>query len=64
MYRFGVSNGTVAAGKSDGASQQTGLTIRAPTHRNDPDNNSLVNDKRGRPVSSDKEKGNFRAVNK
>ncbi|XP_058756340.1 uncharacterized protein LOC131629576 [Vicia villosa] len=63
-YRLGISNGTVTAGKTDGVSQQTGLGIRAPIHRNDQDNSSLVNDKRVRPVSSDKERVNFRAVNK
>lgn len=63
-FRLGVSNGTVAASKSDGISQQTGLGIRTPTHRNGQDNNSLVNDKRGRSVSSDKDRVNFRAVNK
>ncbi|XP_027330390.1 uncharacterized protein LOC113846392 isoform X2 [Abrus precatorius] len=63
-FRSGVANGTVGAGKSDGISQQTGLGMRASTPRNDQDNNSLVNDRRGRPVSSDKERVNFRAVNK
>ncbi|KAL2586854.1 hypothetical protein AAZV13_13G079000 [Glycine max] len=63
-FRPVVSNGTVGAGKSDGISQQTGLGIRASTPRNNQDNNSLVNDRRGRPVSSDKERVNFRAVNK
>ncbi|XP_050921100.1 uncharacterized protein LOC127138656 isoform X2 [Lathyrus oleraceus] len=63
-FRLGISNGTVTAGKSDGVSQQTGLGIRAPIHRNDQDNSSLVNDKRVRPASSDKERVNFRAVNK
>ncbi|KAJ1400690.1 hypothetical protein SESBI_29381 [Sesbania bispinosa] len=70
-FRTGVSNGTVGAGKStvgagksDGISQQTGLGLRASTPRNDQDNNSLVSDRRGRPVSLDKERMNFRAVNK
>ncbi|CAJ2649915.1 unnamed protein product [Trifolium pratense] len=63
-FRLGVSNGTVAAGKSDGISQQTGLGIRTPIQRNGQDNNSLVSDKRGRSVSSDKERVTFRAVNK
>ncbi|ESW26618.1 hypothetical protein PHAVU_003G134300 [Phaseolus vulgaris] len=63
-FRPGVSNGTVGAGKSDGISQQTGLGIRASTPRNNQDNNSPVNDRRGRPVGSDKERVNFRAVNK
>ncbi|CAJ1941644.1 unnamed protein product [Sphenostylis stenocarpa] len=55
-FRPGVSNGTVGAGKSDGISQPTGLGIRASTPRNSQDNNSLVNDRRGRPVGSDKER--------
>ncbi|CAL0306966.1 unnamed protein product [Lupinus luteus] len=62
--RVGVSNGTVGAGKSDGIAQQTGLGIRASTPRNDQDSNSLGNDRRGRPVSIEKERVNFRAVNK
>ncbi|KHN41566.1 hypothetical protein glysoja_045757 [Glycine soja] len=63
-FRSVVCNGIVGVGKSDGISQQTGLGIRASTPRNNQDNNSLVNDRRGRPVSSDKERVNFRAVNK
>ncbi|XP_061361596.1 uncharacterized protein LOC133305398 [Gastrolobium bilobum] len=63
-FRTGVSNGIVGAGKSDGISQQTGLSIHASTLRKDQDNNSIVNDRRGRPVSSDKYRANFRAVNK
>ncbi|XP_019455045.1 PREDICTED: uncharacterized protein LOC109356163 isoform X1 [Lupinus angustifolius] len=62
--RVGVSNGTVGAGKSDGITQQTGLGIRASTPRNDQDSNSLGNDRRGRPASIEKERVNFRAVNK
>ncbi|KAI9112624.1 hypothetical protein K1719_016547 [Acacia pycnantha] len=62
--RLGVSNGTVGAGKSDGTSQQTGLGVRASTPRNDQDNSSLINDRRDRPINSDKERVNFRAVNK
>ncbi|XP_027902807.1 uncharacterized protein LOC114162976 isoform X3 [Vigna unguiculata] len=63
-FRSGVTNGTVGAGKSDGVSQQTGLGIRISTPRSDLENNSPVNDRRDRPVSSDKERVNFRAVNK
>ncbi|KAF7806763.1 uncharacterized protein G2W53_038924 [Senna tora] len=63
-FRSGASNGTVGAGKSDGTSQQTGLGVRASTPRNDQDNNTLINDRRDRPVSSDKDRVNFRAVNK
>jgi len=64
LFRSGVTNGTVGAGKSDGVSQQTGLGIRISTPRSDLENNSPVNDRRDRPVSSDKERVNFRAVNK
>ncbi|XP_020220267.1 uncharacterized protein LOC109803210 isoform X1 [Cajanus cajan] len=63
-FRLGVSNGTVGAGKSDGVTQQTGLGIRVSTPRSDPENNSAVNDRRDRPVNSDKERVNYRAVNK
>ncbi|KAE9602472.1 hypothetical protein Lal_00049639 [Lupinus albus] len=62
--RAGVSNGTLGAGKSDGITQQTGLGIRASAPRNDQDSNSLGNDRRGRSVSTEKERVNFRAVNK
>ncbi|KAE9609903.1 hypothetical protein Lalb_Chr07g0180961 [Lupinus albus] len=62
--RAGVSNGTVGAGKLDGISQQTGLGIRASTPRNDHDSNSLCNDRRGRPVSTEKERVIIRSVNK
>ncbi|KAL2327232.1 hypothetical protein Fmac_020659 [Flemingia macrophylla] len=64
LFRLGVSNGTVGAGKSDGVSQQTGLGIRVSTPRSDLENNSAVNDRRDRPVNSDKERVNYRAVNK
>lgn len=63
-FRSAVSNGTVGAGKSDGTSQQTGLGVRASTPRNDQDNSSLISDRRDRPINSDKERVNFRAVNK
>ncbi|CAJ1975779.1 unnamed protein product [Sphenostylis stenocarpa] len=63
-FRLGVSNGTVGAGKSDGVSQQTGLGIRVSTPRSDLENNSPISDRRDRPVNSDKERVNFRAVNK
>ncbi|XP_006597826.1 uncharacterized protein [Glycine max] len=63
-FRSGVSNGTVGAGKSDAVSQQSGLGIRVSTPRSDLENNSAVNDRRDRPVNSDKERVNFRAVNK
>lgn len=56
-----VSNG---AGKSDGISQQSGLGTRISTPRNESDNNSAVNDRQERPANSDKERVNFRAVNK
>ncbi|XP_061359731.1 uncharacterized protein LOC133303773 isoform X2 [Gastrolobium bilobum] len=63
-FRPGVSNGTVGAGKLDGISQQTGLGIRVSTPRSDLDNNSAVNNRRDRPLNSEKERVNFRAINK
>ncbi|KAF1892414.1 hypothetical protein Lal_00010879 [Lupinus albus] len=57
-----VSNGSAGVGKSDGISPQTGLGIRASTPRSDQNNNSATNDRQVRPVNSDKEKVNFRAV--
>ncbi|XP_057428757.1 uncharacterized protein LOC130722134 isoform X2 [Lotus japonicus] len=63
-FRPGVSNGSVGAGKPDAISQQTGLGIRVSTPKIDLDNNSAVNERRDRTVHSDKERVNFRAVNK
>ncbi|KHN35878.1 hypothetical protein glysoja_013303 [Glycine soja] len=63
-HSFRSANGTVGAVKSDGVSQQSGLGIRVSTPRSDLENNSAVNDRRDRPVNSDKERVNFRAVNK
>lgn len=45
-------------------SQQTGLGMRSSISRTDPDNSSLTNDKRDRPIGSDKERVNLRTVNK
>ncbi|PON39417.1 serine/arginine repetitive matrix protein [Parasponia andersonii] len=63
-FRPGVTSGVVGVGKSDGLSQQTGLGIRSSIPRTDPDNSSSINDKRDRPIGSDKERVNLRAVNK
>ncbi|CAI8589798.1 unnamed protein product [Vicia faba] len=63
-FRSGLSNVTAGAGKSDGVSQQVGLGTRVSTPRNDADSNSAINDRRDRPVNSDKERMNFRATNK
>ncbi|KAL5572427.1 hypothetical protein UlMin_022024 [Ulmus minor] len=63
-FRPGVTSGAGGVGKSDGISQQTGLGIRSSIPRTDPDSSSLTNDKRDRPVGSDKERVNLRAVNK
>jgi hypothetical protein len=64
LYRPGVPNGAVGVGKSDGISQQTGLGMRSSIPRTDADNSSLTNDRRDRPIGSDKERVNIRAVNK
>ncbi|XP_062147927.1 uncharacterized protein LOC133856895 isoform X1 [Alnus glutinosa] len=63
-FRPGVLNGAVGVGKSDGISQQTGLGMRSSIPRTDPENNSLTNDRRDRPIGSDKERVNVRTVNK
>ncbi|KAG8657073.1 hypothetical protein MANES_03G036800v8 [Manihot esculenta] len=63
-FRPGVANGAVSIGKSDGISQSAGLSIRPSIPRADLDNGSLLNDRRERPVGSDKERMNIRAVNK
>lgn len=62
--RPGVTSGVVGVGKSDGMQQQTGLGIRSTIPRADTDNSSLINDKRDRPIGSDKERANLRTVNK
>ncbi|OIV97375.1 hypothetical protein TanjilG_07127 [Lupinus angustifolius] len=63
-FRPVISNGSVGVGKPDSLSPQTGSGIRVTTPRSDQDNNSATNDKRDRPVNSDKEKVTFRAVSK
>ncbi|KAG2718054.1 hypothetical protein I3843_03G200500 [Carya illinoinensis] len=63
-FRPGVLNGAVGVGKSDGILQQTGLGMRSSIPRTDPDFGSLTNDRRDRPIGSDKERLNLRAVNK
>ncbi|KAH9763159.1 hypothetical protein KPL70_001068 [Citrus sinensis] len=63
-FRPGVANGAVGVGKSDGISQQTGLGVRSSIPRTELDNSSLLNDRRDRPIGSDKERVNLRAVNK
>ncbi|XP_060961109.1 uncharacterized protein LOC133031642 isoform X1 [Cannabis sativa] len=63
-FRPGLNSGVVGVGKSDVMSQQTGLGIRSSLPRTDPDNSSLINDKRDRHIGSDKERVNLRAVNK
>lgn len=64
MFRAGISNGTAGVGKSDGISQQTGLGVRVSTARSDLDSNSAISDRRDHPVNLDKDRVNFRAVNK
>lgn len=59
VYRPGVTNGAVGAGKSDGISQ-----FRSSIPKTEPDNTSLINDKRDHPIGTDKERVNHRAVNK
>ncbi|KAJ7955926.1 Serine/arginine repetitive matrix protein 2 isoform 2 [Quillaja saponaria] len=63
-FRQGVANGAIGVGKSDAIPQQTGLGMRSSAPRTDQDNNPLVSDRRDRPVNSDKERGNHRAINK
>ncbi|XWS72213.1 hypothetical protein CRYUN_Cryun02cG0020800 [Craigia yunnanensis] len=63
-FRSGIANGSVGVGKSEGISQPTGLGPRSSVPRTDLDNSSLLNDRRDRPVASDKERVNLRAVNK
>ncbi|EEF48050.1 hypothetical protein RCOM_1046470 [Ricinus communis] len=63
-FRPGVANGTVNIGKSDGISQSTGLSMRSSIPRTDMDSSSLLNDRRERPIGSDKERVNLRAVHK
>ncbi|KAM0969853.1 hypothetical protein FF1_018056 [Malus domestica] len=62
--RPGVTNGVVGVGKSDGILQPTGLGFRSSIPKTEPDNPSLITDKRDRPIGTDKERANHRAVNK
>ncbi|XP_038991544.1 uncharacterized protein LOC120114832 isoform X1 [Hibiscus syriacus] len=63
-FRSGIANGSAGVGKSEGISLLTGLGPRSSVPRTDMDNSSLRNDRRERPVPSDKERVNLRAVNK
>ncbi|MBA0806802.1 hypothetical protein Gohar_022655, partial [Gossypium harknessii] len=63
-FRSGIANGSVGVGKSEGISPPTGLGPRSSNPRSDPDNSSPLSDRRDRPVASDKERVNIRAVNK
>ncbi|MBA0789768.1 hypothetical protein Gohar_014459, partial [Gossypium harknessii] len=63
-FRSGISNGSAGVGKSEGISLPTGLGPRSSVTRTDLDNSSLRIDKRDRPVASDKERVNLRAVSK
>ncbi|KAK6248732.1 hypothetical protein QUC31_020297 [Theobroma cacao] len=63
-FRSGIANGSAGVGKSEGISQPTGLGPRSSVPRSDLDSSPLLNDRRDRPVASDKERVNLRAVNK
>ncbi|XP_040968802.1 uncharacterized protein [Gossypium hirsutum] len=63
-FRSGIANGSVGVGKLEGISLPTGLGPRSSNPRSDPDNSSPLSDRRDRPVASDKERVNIRAVNK
>ncbi|XP_021637956.2 uncharacterized protein LOC110633597 isoform X2 [Hevea brasiliensis] len=63
-FRPGIATGAVSIGKSDGISQSTSLSTRSSIPRADLDNSSLLNERRERPIGSDKERVNIRAVNK
>ncbi|KAL4318819.1 hypothetical protein GQ457_18G001480 [Hibiscus cannabinus] len=63
-FRSGIANGSAGVGKSEGISLLNVLCPRSFVPRTDLDNSSLRNDRRDRPVPSDKERVNLRAVNK
>ncbi|KAF8388781.1 hypothetical protein HHK36_025461 [Tetracentron sinense] len=63
-FRVGPANTAVGVGRADAISHQTGLGVRSSMPRTDQDNGSLPNDRRDRPVSSDKERVNLKAANK
>ncbi|KAK8581828.1 hypothetical protein V6N13_144828 [Hibiscus sabdariffa] len=63
-FRSGSANGSVGVGKSEGILQPTGLGQRSSVPGTDLDNSCPLNDRRDRPVASDKERVNIRAVNK
>ncbi|KAK8535390.1 hypothetical protein V6N12_056909 [Hibiscus sabdariffa] len=63
-FRSGIANGSAGVGKSEGISLLNGLCPRSSVPRTDLDNSSLRNDRRDRPIPSDKERVNLRAINK
>ncbi|XP_010262016.1 PREDICTED: uncharacterized protein LOC104600644 isoform X2 [Nelumbo nucifera] len=60
----GFRPGPSGVGKADVISQQNGLGMRFSTPRTDQDNGSVLSDRRDRPVGSDKECVNLKAVNR
>ncbi|KAL6558623.1 hypothetical protein OROMI_018973 [Orobanche minor] len=62
-FRFGSNNGGLGAGKSE-ATPQTSSGVRSSISRTDSDNTSLLHERRERPVGPEKERLNFKAVNK
>ncbi|KAF6152322.1 hypothetical protein GIB67_005976 [Kingdonia uniflora] len=62
-FRSGVSSGASGLGKLDAISQHTDLGIRS-IPRSDQDNVSFSDDRRDRPIGSDKERVSVKAINK
>ncbi|KAJ4952124.1 hypothetical protein NE237_028956 [Protea cynaroides] len=63
-FRFTPANGASGGGKVDVTSQQNGLGLRSSSTRTDQDNGSLPNDRKDRPLGSEKERVNLKAVNR
>ncbi|KAJ4958721.1 hypothetical protein NE237_025832 [Protea cynaroides] len=63
-FRSAPASGAAGGGKVDVPSQQNGLAFRSSSTRTDLDNGSLPNDRRDRPVGSEKERVNLKAVNR
>lgn len=62
--RHGTNTGGIGLGKADATSPQASIAVRSSFSKAEQDNGLLLHDRRDRPIGSEKEKLNVRAVNK
>nr|GMC58935.1 uncharacterized protein LOC109186567 [Ipomoea batatas] len=62
-FRHGTNTGGIGLGKADATSPQASIAVRSSFSKAEQDNGLLLHDRRDRPIGSEKEKLNVRAVN-